>query len=428
VTRQQLLRAVYYALVLWIPVETVIFLRSDAESTVSLSRLLGVVLFGLALFARRTCFRRIPAEFWMMAWYAAILSLSQLWIPSELDGFFRAQQLTLFQMLALFLISVNLFADRGFRENLPRVYGRWISVVAAGMVLGAAGGWIESMEGRSNIADLDPNVTAGFFALGAVCIAGDPRVFKANGFALRAGLSVAAVAILILAILQTGSRGGMLVFVAGLLALLACGGKASRGSRFMITSAVVVLLGFMIFLEFQKGTAAAMRMDQAVRNGDTAGRTRIWKAALAMFLEKPLLGYGAGNNVYTLGGHLNRVWRDTHNLFLAVLTEVGLIGAVPFIAALLRALWRARRYGRSTGNALPFALMCSLIMINLSLTGQNQKVFWIFLASAVASGLELDSVEQKRPAVGPLDCRPGSVGPGAPSARPLSSRHEQATS
>jgi O-antigen ligase len=419
-TGRQLLRAVYYALVAWIPVETLVFIRNGDESTVSVSRLLGMALFGLALFARGTCFRRFPAEFWMMAWYTGILSLSQLWIPAELDPYFLAQQLTLFQMLAFFLVSVNLFRDPVFRENLPRVYGRWMAVVAAGMVLGAASGLIETMEGRSTMADLDPNVGAGFFALGAVCITGDPWVFKARGFALRAALSIGAVTILIVAILQTGSRGGLLVFVAGMIGLLACGGKATRRSHFLITSAVVVLLGFMIFLEFKKGSAAALRLDQAVRNGDTAGRTGIWKAAFGMFLEKPLLGYGAGNNIYTLGGQLKRDFRDTHNLFLAVLTEVGLLGAVPFIAVLLRAFWKARAYGRRTGNALPFALMCSLITINLSLTGHNQKVFWIFLAVAVACGLELDS--------GPIGSRPGPVGPGARRAPPLSSRHEQATS
>jgi len=389
-TGPRLLRAVFYALVLWIPVETVLSIRSDEESTVTVSRLLGFVLFGLALFLRGTCFRKLPSEFWMLGWYASILSLSQLWIPSELDGYFLAQQLTLFQMLALFLISVNLFRDPGFRENLPRVYGRWISVVAAGMVLGVAFGLIDGMEGRSVMADLDPNVGAGFFALGAVCITGDPRIFNAKGFALRAALSVGAVAVLILAILQTGSRGGVVVFVAGMIGLLACGGRSTRRSRFFITS-VVVLLGFMIFLEFQKGSLAAMRLDQAVRNGDTAGRTGIWRAALGMFLERPLLGYGAGNNAQMLGGHLGRDFRDAHNLFLALLTEVGLIGAAPFIAALAGALWKARRYGRRTGNALPFALMCSLVTINLSLTGHNQKIFWIFFALAVACGLELDA-------------------------------------
>ncbi|MDD5303371.1 MAG: O-antigen ligase family protein [Elusimicrobia bacterium] len=381
-------QAAYYAFVLFIPVETIITFNNQGESGMTLSRLLGFLLFGLALIDRRHCFRTIPASFWMVAWYLAVYALSQLWVPRALDAAFLENQLTLIQMAALFLISANLFEDAKFRESLLRFYGWWSSLVAGGILLGIFGGQVLLLEGRSAIQGQDPNVTAGFFALGAVCLAGDPRLFEPGRFTARFIASLLPIGVLILAILETGSRGGMLVFAVGILALAAGGGKTARIRRLLIVAAVIGALVYMIFNQFQSGTLTAARLDQAWNGGDTAGRTKIWSTAWEMFLERPLLGYGGVNNFYVLGVHMNFPFRDTHNLLLAVLTEVGLVGAVPFIAALFHALWRTWRYGGRTGDALPFALMAAVVAINVPLTGYHQKIFWIAFAAAVACGSE----------------------------------------
>lgn len=385
----RVVRALFYLFVLWIPIETMFLVAGEGGAGgITIARLLGLLLFGVALIEPRRCFGRFPAEFWMIAWYFCVFTASQLWIMSELDTRFGKEKLTMIQMILLFLITVNLFADPDFRRGVLRFYGWWSSVVAAGMMLGAFGGQYGGLAGRSSIVDRDPNVAAGFFALGAICIAGDPRLFSSRWAAARFGLALLAIGALITAILQTGSRGGITVFVAGILGLALCGGKGTRARRLMISGAVAAALVFLIYKEFQHGTVTAARLDHAWNEGDTAGRTRIWQAAWGMFLERPLLGYGGINNLFRLGIQMNVPFRDTHNLLLAVLTEVGLVGAVPFVGAMLLALWKAWRYGRGTGDAMPFALMCGLFLFNSSLTGHHLKIFWIVLAAAAACGLE----------------------------------------
>jgi O-antigen ligase len=209
---------------------------------------------------------------------------------------------------------------------------------------------------------------------------------------------------LILAIFQTGSRGGLLVLVSGIMGLVVCGAKATRTKRAGIAVAAALLLGAMILREVQHGTVAASRLSKSWNEGDTAGRTEIYDVAWPMFLERPLLGYGGANNYFTLGRRLHYAngslyYRDTHNLYLAVLTEVGLVGAVPFLLALFYGAWTAWLYGRRTGDARPFALMCALVTINSSLTAHQEKVFWIVLAVAVACGSERIA-EQKIHAAG----------------------------
>lgn len=385
----RLVQAAYCGLVLCIPLETILMFSDEAAAAgaggFTLSRAMGILLFGLALINPGRCFRKIPAAFWMLAWYIAACAASQLWIPGEVMARFRAHQMTMFQMAALFLISVNLFADAGFREGVFRLYGWWVSLVAVAMLLGMA----SVSEGRSSITSQNPNVAAGLFALAAVCLAGDPRLFGPKRPQLRLIAAVLAITVLILAILKTGSRGGLIGFAVGILALGACAGKATRARRLLIAGAVIGALLLLVGYEFSQGTEAAARLDAAWSRGDTAGREAIWKVCWAMFQEKPFFGYGVANNLLTLGTQVNFPFRDTHNFFLGVLTQVGLVGALPLIGAIFHALWLAWRYGGRTGNGLPFALMAALIILIVPTTAYHLKTFWIIFASAAACGIDL---------------------------------------
>lgn len=380
-------QAAYFAFVLCIPIETLYLLTNDSKTTeadgVTLTKPLGILLFGLALINSSRCFRKIPAAFWMLAWYLAACAASQLWIPAALDARFIAHQMTMLQMAALFLISFNLFVDAGFREAVLRFYGWWVSLVAAAMLLGMS----SVSEARSSIPSQNPNLAAALFALGAVCLAGDPRLLSSRRIHARLAASMVAITVLILAILQTGSRGGLMAFAAGILALGACAGKTTRSKRLLIVGAVLGALVLLVMHEFSHGTEAAARLDAAWNRGDTAGRTAIWRMCWTMFQERPLFGYGAVNNLFTLGIHMNYAFRDTHNFFFAVLTEVGLVGALPLIGAIAHAAWLAWRYGGRTGDGLPFALMAALVTLVLSSTAYHDKIFWVVLAAAVACGV-----------------------------------------
>src|SRR5206468_10354423 len=144
--------------------------------------------------------------------------------------------------------------------------------------------------------------------------------------------------------------------------------------------------------------ATAARLERSWDEGDTAGRREIYDEAWKMFLERPELGYGGANNRFELGARLNYPDRDTHNVFLAVLTEVGLVGGLGFFLALVCGMIGGWRGARRTGDALPFALLTAELVISSSITASKEKIFWIVLAAAVASGL--------RPRARPSEERP----------------------
>lgn len=389
-------RALLYAFVLLIPIETVDFLGGGGDGrVVTLSRIAGGLLLGAALADWRRGVRRVPAAFWLIAWYVAAYSLSQLRVPPRLDSLFLAKQVILVYSLGLFLVAANLFRDSAFRSAILRFYGWWTALVAAGMLAGVFGTVYLGEAGRDTILGQDPNVAAGFFAAAAVCLAGDPGLTR-RALSLRGALSLAAVAGLVLAIIHTGSRGGLAVFVAGAAGLALCGSRATRGTRALMAAGALAVLGALMVREFQNRTIVAGRLINTWESGDTAGRGQIYGAAWKLVQERPLLGYGGANNFSRLGEELNHpegrvFYRDTHNLPLAVLTEVGIVGAAPLAAAVLLLLLQAWRHGRRTGDARPFALMCAVLALNASLTGSNQNLFWVVLAAAAACGMETET-------------------------------------
>src|SRR5207245_5183467 len=91
---------------------------------------------------------------------------------------------------------------------------------------------------------------------------------------------------------------------------------------------------------------SSSRWQAAYEKGDTAGRDRIYTAAINMILERPVFGWQPVASYYELGSRLNwRGPRDAHNLFLALLVDVCLVGTLPFLVGLCfctQAAWKAR--------------------------------------------------------------------------------------
>lgn len=74
-----------------------------------------------------------------------------------------------------------------------------------------------------------------------------------------------------------------------------------------------------------------------------AGRPRIWRSTVDFWSESPWIGIGPGvfrlKNDLTTSAGVERV-HNTHNIFLQVLVDVGIVGLVLFLILLARILWR----------------------------------------------------------------------------------------
>jgi len=127
------------------------------------------------------------------------------------------------------------------------------------------------------------------------------------------------------------------------------------------------------------------RWEQTFAEGSLANREKIFPMAWGMFLEKPFIGWGPVRHYYELGSRLGYDKKDPHNLYLWILTETGILGAIPFFMGVwycCREAWRARA---SIHGVLPLALVLALLTVNMKGTWFNRKLFWIVLAYALVS-------------------------------------------
>jgi O-antigen ligase len=243
-----------------------------------------------------------------------------------------------------------------------------------------------SAKGVERVAALgqNPNQSAQVLALGLLALIGLMHVQPTGGRRGRA-LSWAGAALIAVGIVQTGSRGGLATAALGALVFIGRG----RTLRMRIGNLLVglIVLGGLGYLAVRSETMRA-RVEKTVETGHMSQREVIWPAALGMFQEKPVLGWGPVVNTRELAARLSDTVhdrRDTQNLLLEVLTSSGLLGGFPFIFGLwlcLRAAWCARAGPR---GIVPFALIAAMLAGNMSQNRLSWPVLWLVLALGPAS-------------------------------------------
>jgi O-antigen ligase len=143
-----------------------------------------------------------------------------------------------------------------------------------------------------------------------------------------------------------------------------------------------------------------------LRNADGAARGRLteMKAAGLLFLEHPMLGAGPGlaplyygENASVVGGKVRAGTRRSHNLYLQLAAETGVVGLMAFLAVIfvsLRELDRARRRFEGSDRALwglaaglELAIVISLTP-SLFLHAAYIRYFWLLIGLAAATSAQ----------------------------------------
>src|SRR6516225_5297928 len=164
-----------------------------------------------------------------------------------------------------------------------------------------------------------------------------------SGWFTRVGIWVI-VAVYMLAIFLTFSRGGLLALFA-VLALMGWKQK-SIVIRGLIAAGIVgglVVIG--MFWTRSSGGFSNINHDGSVQE-----RMVTLEAGIRMFLRNPLLGVGPGDSgvAYALyaGRDINCGCHDqlvVHNAYIQALAEVGVVGSIPFMLFIFISLYQARK-------------------------------------------------------------------------------------
>ena len=146
-------------------------------------------------------------------------------------------------------------------------------------------------------------------------------------------LGIFTVIVLLLAIIATQSRGGLLGVVA-VLAVFAWRRVKSKALLFGGGTVLLVLLYFVAGISGRKsGGAAEVGLDESAK-----GRLHAWEAAFGMAVDNPLSGVGLNNfysNYYFYSNYWDGLNHAVHSTWFGVLGETGFVGLFAFLAMLI---------------------------------------------------------------------------------------------
>jgi O-antigen ligase len=363
------------------------------DKTLSLTRLLGVaVLGGWAVWVLMNRVRvRLTGPGYLLASYVGFAAISYFW--SDNAEATSNQLRTLVQLFLLYIMTANLMT------RLPSVE-RTLNVLIAGTaVLGLLVVWQFPSGGldRGTFTygeeSFNPNYLAATLVLPAVAAAALGSARGAFGWWRLAAIIPIAAGIVV-----SGSRGGIVGFVAGIGVL--CLARPRLGMRAL---GALVLLS--VALPFVLPTSMLEHLVTRFTSAGTdrlSGRLDIWKVTFAMIGDRPLHGTGyacfrdafyqymATAGVDPRWALANR-WggRASHNVYLGTLAELGVVGLGLLLSAfaahglgVLRTWRAAAAWGDYRFAAIALALLCmlaSFLVFANSIDFMLRKTPWMML-------------------------------------------------
>lgn len=376
------IRLAFYIFVFSLPFELGL---SERSIPVDVPTITGCVLLVAAILHPHICFRRTPKALWCFLAYLVIGIISALTHDWTFQNQLAKVSLQLLQPMLLFWVAYNLLRDervsRGFLLTIVSA-----CVVRALLQLTGVAGITYRGAGRISALDQNPNTATLILAVGLLALIGlGARQHK--GLLLHHLVRWPLVVILGMAILQMGSRGGLIALGMGFVALMLRGGSIGQKTRNIALT--VIATSLLLVASFQSETLRA-RFEESLE-GDTSGRDNIFQTSWQMFLEEPLIGWGLYNNKYVLAYRLNYAGenRSTHNLALEALTATGVVGTAILFTGIwlcLRMAWKGRR---NSQGIIPSVLILTLLVGSLSGNPIAFKLLWLILAYALASGSPL---------------------------------------
>jgi len=237
-------------------------------------------------------------------------------------------------------------------------------------------------------------------------------------------LALGGAGIIVTAIALTYSRGAGLAMVCQALLLWA---TSRRRLRLGVLAGITALLLMMVLpSNFTRRLATVQQLmpgEHTVLHPDSSFEARklFTHTAWQMFLDRPILGVGAGNYTEHFDEYAERVGSAVrfrsiirahypHNLYLEIAAESGLVGLLLFLAIVLTSFYlleRSRWCFVATDNtylaALARALEISLVgylVSSLFLHGHFIRYLWLLFAFAAA--LDLIAKDYSRNRIQPL--------------------------
>jgi O-antigen ligase len=201
-------------------------------------------------------------------------------------------------------------------------------------------------------------------------------------------------------VIVSQSRGGLIALAAvGCYIVLSSTGR--ERVRLMGASFVLIAFGVSALMLTPTGQQSLDR----ITNGDSSGRSDLWRIAVLEFQSEPIHGVGLGNYPAVAARFItadtehselinNVAPRTTHNSYLEIAAELGLLGLATFglfaggcVLLGIRGVRAARRLGDEVVVMLGRGFVAATIGVLVTcvfLSGHYSELLWMLLATCVA--------------------------------------------
>lgn len=315
-----------------------IFPPLGALHLAELSAMLGLLSLFLGRLARRESITRVTPEFAGVLAFGAVMLLTapfSIWFGGALGTF---QELYL-KVILVYLLAVNVLVSPRRLERLTWIlvlalgylafravfdYARGINMIRGGTrVMGSVGGIMQ------NPNDMALNMVvflpfAAFLAMQSASIV--KRLLAAGCGALMMG-----------AIVATGSRGGFLGFAVMLIVLAAFAARKRPGFVFAGVLLVMCALPLAPASYWQRIASITDESKDDVQS--SRARRTLMGESFDAFVENPLTGVGAGQFKDWKPHARTEAWHEAHNVWLQVGAELGIFGLAAFLFLVCRAFY-----------------------------------------------------------------------------------------
>jgi O-antigen ligase len=203
--------------------------------------------------------------------------------------------------------------------------------------------------------------------------------------------SIFTLTLMVIALLLTGKRGHMVANIISILAIIVVYAKVQRKNIVKKLLFSIIAISFLVIVIIMIVPEAATPFIRFMVDGGrdiTSGRINLYVFAIELFKQKPVWGWGFGSFF---------VFQDkgTHNVYLQLLCETGVVGTVLFVSILLLnilvTLKSIRRYYSSNKikqeEFLLFSLYMQVFYITYAMTGNPLTDGFILIIYLIAMSI-----------------------------------------
>lgn len=190
-------------------------------------------------------------------------------------------------------------------------------------------------------------------------------------------INISYIPLAVFSILLTGSRTSLFAILPALIFIF--WPKHLNIGRILLTLILIIFL--LILFQAILPTEIIERFastSTSISSSDIGGRVTLWKRAISLFLDHPILGSGSGTSPLIIGS-------VAHQTFLSILSETGLIGFITFISILAIVINQAIKLPKGYSGLWLSVLFVWTIGV-LSLSWDVTKATWLILSFVIIEG------------------------------------------